>query len=748
MNDRLTMVWGRVLVLAALVLTAGASTVAAQAGALTSLTVAGLSPVFSPNQTQYTLPKTSACSVNVSATLANPVHRLYIASGETASGATRSVWVCGSTSKISIVIYAGWTEVGRYTITLVDAPPPPPPAPVTYVSALTTANLSPIFSPMTTEYMIPRTSACSVPVSATLTDPTLKLFVGGSQVSSGATTNAWVCNGRTKIDVVVYQVWTEKARYTITLVDAPMPTPTPTPAPTPTSTPTPAPGWEPTPEPSAIPSFANFPLPAAVPVDKFTAERLLSQATFGATHPEMAAVQAKGVERWIAEQLQIPAGGLADGLDNNQVRAHMFLKLANGQDQLRQRMAFALSQTVAVSTNKLVNGYELIPWVRLLENHAFGNYKTILREATLSPSMGKFLDLANSVGTGGNAPNENYPRELLQLFGIGLFKLKMDGSYDMPAGQLVPTYTQDTVREFARALSGWTYPTQPNHQPVSHNPEYFIGLMEPRPARHDAGAKTLLNGTVLPAGQSVTKDLNDVIDNVFNHPNVAPFVATRLIRSLVTSNPSPAYIERVANVFADNGDGVRGDLKAVLIAILTDADAALPGAADGRLRDPILHVIGLARALGIQIANTNQFMYIFATLGQQVLSPTTVFSFYSPLAPLPGDPTKFGPEFQIYSPALAVQRANFIYALLNGGFSSSFNLNLAPFTALAADPAALVEHVNQTLLFGRMSPELRQLLTSLAQATTSLQQRAFGTVFLTAISSEFMVHTGHSYFPN
>jgi uncharacterized protein (DUF1800 family) len=741
------MVWDRtrrMLVLAAVVLLAGAPMAAAQTGALTSLTVAGLSPAFSTNQTQYTIPKTSACSVNVSATLANPAHKLYIASAETASGATRSAWVCGSSNKISVVIYAGWTEVGRYTITLVDAPPPPPPAPVTYLTALSAANLSPMFSPATTQYTIPRTSACSVPVSATLTDASHKLFVGGNQIASGATTNAWVCDGRTKIDVVVYQVWTERARYTITLVDAPMPTPTPTPTPTPnpTPTPTPAPTWEPAPEPSLIPSFANDPLPAAMPVDKYTAERLLSQATFGATHAELAAVQTKGVERWIAEQLQIPAGGMADGLDSNQVRVQMFHKLANGQDQLRQRMAFALSQTIAVSTNKLVNGYELIPWVRLLENHAFGNYKTLLREATLSPSMGKFLDLANSVGTGGNAPNENYPRELLQLFSIGLFKLKMDGSYDMPNGQLVPTYTQDTVREFARALSGWTYPTQPNYQPASHNPEYFIGLMEPRPSRHDAGSKTLLNGVVLPAGQSVTKDLNDVIDNVFNHPNVAPFVATRLIRSLVTSNPSSAYIERVANVFADNGNGVRGDLKAVMMAILTDDEAALPGASDGRLRDPILHVIGLARALGIQFNNANQFMYVLATLGQQVLSPTTVFSFYSPLAPLPGDPTKFGPEFQIYTPALAVQRANFVWALLSGGFSSSFSLNLAPYTALAADPAALVEHVNQQLLFGRMSIELRQLLTSLAQSTSDHQQRAFGTLYLTAISSEFLVHTG------
>lgn len=617
------------------------------------------------------------------------------------------------------------------------------------LSALNVAGLSPAFSPTQTAYTIPRTTACSVNVSATLTDPSHRLYIASSLTASGATRSAWVCDGRTKIDIVIYQVWTEKGRYTITLVDAPT-TPTPPPPPPPSTTPPPPtpPTWEPAPEPSPVPSFFNELLPAPMPVDVMTAQRLLSQATFGATHADVTAVQGKGIERWFAEQLQIPAGGIADGLDNNQVRAAVFLKMATGQDQLRQRMAFALGQTLAVSTNKLVNGYELIPWVRLLENHAFGNYRTLLREVTLSPSMGKFLDLANSVGVNGSAPNENYPRELLQLFGIGLFKLKMDGSFDTPAGQLVPTYDQTTVREFARALSGWTYPTRPNYQPASQNPEYFVGLMEPRPARHDAGSKTLLNGVVLPAGQSVTKDLNDVIDNVFNHPNVPPFVATRLIRSLVTSNPSSAYIQRVANVFANNGNGVRGDLRAVLLAILTDQEAAMTGASDGRLRDPILHVIGLARALGVQIANPNQFLYVFATLGQQVLSPTTVFSFYSPLAPLPGDPTKFGPEFQIYTPALAVQRANFVYALLNGGFSSSFHLDLTPYTAMASDPPALVEHVNQKLLFGRMSSELRQLLTSQAYGTSDHKQRALGTLYLTAISSEFLVHTGHIFLPN
>lgn len=480
-----------------------------------------------------------------------------------------------------------------------------------------------------------------------------------------------------------------------------------------------------------------------MPTDAVTAERLLQQATFGPTAAEFAAVKTKGVVRWLAEQFRIPVSGVPDGLNNNQLRDQMFLKMANGQDQLRQRMAFALGQTLVVSTNKLVNGYEVIPFVRLLENHAFGNYRSLLRDMTISPSMGKYLDLANSVGSGGLAPNENYPRELMQLFSIGLYKLKMDGTYELDAqGQLIPTYNQTILKDVARALSGWTFPTQPGFTPASRNPDYFVGVMEPRPTRHDAGAKTLFNGITIPAGQTVTKDMEDIIDALFNHPNTAPFVATRLIRSLVTSNPTSAYIQRVATVFANNGAGIRGDLQAVLTAILTDPDAALPGVNDGRLRDPILHVIGVARALGLQVANPNQFMYVLTQLGQGVLSPTTVFSFYSPLAPLPGDPSKFGPEFQIYTPALSVQRANFIYGILNSQFSSSFPVNLAPYTALAGNPAALVEQVNQVLLFGRMSPELRQVLLTAAQATSDLKQRALGTLYLTAISSEFVVHFG------
>ena len=493
--------------------------------------------------------------------------------------------------------------------------------------------------------------------------------------------------------------------------------------------------------PSPVPVFAD-PLPAPSPVSAQVSQRLLRQATFGPTPAEMAAVQANGVDYWLTQQFQLPQSQMADGLDSNGVRAKLFLNMATGADQLRQRVMFALSQTLVVSANKNVNGYELIPWVRLLSNHAFGNYRTLLREVTLSPAMGKFLDLANSTGGMSTvAPNENYPRELLQLFSIGIWKLKQDGTFMTTAGQPVPAYNQTTVTEVARALSGWTYPSVPGAQYRSHNPAHFEGLMEPRPANHDRGAKTIL-GTTIPANQSVTDDLETVLDIIFAHPNVPPFVATRLIRSLVTSNPTSAYITRVADKFVDNGQGVRGDLKAVVTAVLTDPDADLPELTDGRLLDPVLHVIGLGRALGAQFGDPNQFMYVLGNLGQAPLNPASVFSFYSPLAPLPGDPTLFGPEFMVYPPALAVHRANFTYGLLGGQFGSSFKVDLAPFVAAAANPPALVELVNQRLLQGSMSPELFALLVSSAQAISDPAQRAFGALYLAAISSEFMVHTG------
>ena len=485
------------------------------------------------------------------------------------------------------------------------------------------------------------------------------------------------------------------------------------------------------------------------PDDIRTATHFLENATFGPTGPDVSDVLIRSREGWLAHQFSIPESQMPDGLDTNQVRAQLYLNMANGHDQLRQRMMFALSQIIVVSANKVGSGPELIPWVRLLSRNAFGNYRTLMTEVTLSPTMGKFLDMAYSrKASSTSSPNENYARELLQLFTIGLWELNQDGSLKRDANnQPIPTYNQATIAEFSRALTGWTFPTQPGVAPATSNPPYFVGNMEPRETRHDTGAKTLLRGVVIPANQTATADLHAALDNIFHHPNVGPFIATRLIRSLVTSNPSPAYIERVANAFADNGSGVRGDLKAVLAAVLTDPEALRFSTSDsGRLKDPLLHVIGLGRALGARVTDPHAFMYVYSNLTQRVLTPATVFSFYSPLASLPGNGTLYGPEFQIYPPALAVQRANFVYSILNGSFGAAFAVDLTPYMNVAANPAALIEMVDHRLMFGRMSAQLRQILltTTSAISASNTRQRALGALYLAAISSEYTVSSDNN----
>lgn len=744
--------------LPALGLLLGGTAHAAATGKLTALTVPNLSPAFDPNIKNYTVPKVAgSCGVSITATAQglDSKSQFYIANNPAKNGQTVNAYICNATGKAEIVIYQNWAEKGRYTITAVDAAPPPPPVPPVSgkLTSLNIAGLSPAFDPNVTQYTLPQPANCAAPVTATVSaqdaaNPNLKLYISSNPASSGGTLNAWLCDGKTQIDVVIYDVWNEVGHYTITSTGQMAQGGGSDPGTgsgsgsgsgsgggsgTPATEANPSPS--PAPQPPALPA-------SMIPASKADAVRFLGQASFGPTSASVATVQAEGLKYWMAQQANLPETALPDGLNANEVVTQTFYNMANGPDQLRQRMIYALSQILVVSINKNVNGEELIPWVRLLSKHAFGNYRALLRDVTLSPTMGKYLDLANSMkASASTSPNENYAREVMQLFSIGLKQLNPDGSLKLDGqGQPIPTYDQNTLREVARALTGWTYPTAPGNTPQNNNWEYFVGLMEPRPANHDTGSKTLLNGTVIPAGQTVTQDLEAVIDNLFNHPNTAPFVATRLIRGLVTSNPSPGYIQRVAEVFQDNGQGVRGDLWAVLTAILTDSEATQPVSLDaGHLKDPMLHVVGLGRALGMQFNDPNMYAYVFRNLGNLVLSPNTVFSFYSPLAPLPGHPGMSGPEFQIYGPGLSIQRANFIYQILTGQLGSSLAFDLSPFVAVAGNSANLAEKINQALFFGQMSNELRNILVALGNTAPDNQSRALGALYLAAISSEYAV---------
>ena len=488
----------------------------------------------------------------------------------------------------------------------------------------------------------------------------------------------------------------------------------------------------PTPPPSP-----SSPLGAQPAVDPATvaAARLLEHATFGPTLSDIAKVKTMGETAWLAQQFELPASALPVAADINVLRANWFNNMAGGQDQLRQRMIFALSQLFVVSADKNPYANEMQPWLAALSANAFGNFNTLLREMTLNPSMGKYLDLANSKAP---APNENYAREVLQLFTIGPVMLNQDGSVQTDRnGEPIPSYDQARIADISRALSGWTYA---GASTAGANWEKFTGPLQPRERLHDKGSKTLLQGVVLPAGQTTVQDFDAVMENLFNHPNLPPFIATRLIRAFTTSNPSPAYIERVADVFA-SGPAGRGDLKAALAAVLTDAEARLesPGAGRGKLKDPMLHTLSLFRALDASVIDPTNAFWEYSQLGQKLLNAPSVFNFYSPMTGLPGTPGKFGPEFQVYAPAQAVARANFLYRFLSGEYKGMVAINIAPYVTVAGDVTALMNLVDARLLQGRMSPAARSAIAGSVSATTDKTQRALTALYLTAISAEFAV---------
>lgn len=469
------------------------------------------------------------------------------------------------------------------------------------------------------------------------------------------------------------------------------------------------------------------------------AARLLEQAAFGPTPGAIQQVNSLGVNGWIDAQLSMPETAIPNpgGMNVSAVRQGQMARMSSAPDQLRQRAIFALSQIVTVSFNKNIYPDQMVPYLQLLSRNAFGNYRTLLGELTLSTPMGKYLDMANSArpGVAGGA-NENYARELMQLFTIGLVALNEDGSPKLDSqGRPIPTYDQATLQQVALALTGWTYPG-PNA--TGQNWENFSGPMVARPLLHDPGPKTFL-GCSLPAGRTPQQDVDATLDCVFNHPNTPPFISLRLIRNLVTSNPSPAYVQRVTAVFKNNGSGVRGDLRAVLRAILTDAEARndSPGAAFGRLKDPLPHAIAVLRAVGGSMSPSSGLSYLFGQMGQSPLTPNTVFGYYAALYRIPGTSTA-GPEFQIYSPGESVMRHNLMYHLLTqpGG---DFTADWSPFVAVAGDIPALIDKVDQTFLYGRMPQAMRQSLATAIAAQPDNNARAQVALLLTLASGPYAV---------
>ncbi|MCC7373752.1 MAG: DUF1800 family protein [Verrucomicrobiales bacterium] len=465
------------------------------------------------------------------------------------------------------------------------------------------------------------------------------------------------------------------------------------------------------------------------------AARIAEQTSFGPNDALLAQIQQLGLNNYLAQQFALPATVIPVPADNSvgTLQQWQLYTFSTAPDQLRQRVIYALSQIIVVSANKNIYADAMLPWMNALSHHAFGNYRDLLRDVTKSSSMGKYLDLANSTkpGVGGGA-NENYPRELMQLFSLGLYQLNIDGSRALDGnGQPIAVYTQADVAQLALALTGWVY-AQP---PGGYAYEWHGAPMVANQANHDLGAKNVL-GQTIPPGQTVEADLESVLNILMNHPNIAPFIATRLIRSLVMSNPSGAYIQRVAEVF----QSTQGDLQATLTAIFTDSEARNDTATTtgGRLKEPILATCGFLRALNGHWNNPNLEVYLFEYLAQSPLNAPSVFSWFSPLYRVPKG-TLFGPEFQIYTPMEATLRGNLFYYFINNPSSGDYTLNLAPFQALGNDLPALVELVNQKLLYGRMPAAMKQAIADAAAPGYDANTRVVTVLYLTALSGQYAV---------
>ena len=541
----------------------------------------------------------------------------------------------------------------------------------------------------------------------------------------------------------------------------------------------------------------TFTAPATAPavsLDTATATdaaRFLTQATFGPKKSEIDALTGQSLDAWITTQMALPFtshrtatttdrttyGGSNSITNWNAVhppnrQSAWFKTVLTAPDQLRQRVAFALSQILVVSDISLGDDSRTEPlaaYYDILGNGAFGNFRTLLETITLNPMMAEYLSsLRNakatfsSTGAVLTTPDENFAREVMQLFTIGLNLLQPDGTLQLGADGLpIPTYNQTTITEFAKIFTGWGYPSTNLTQFRNASTNYFspLGLF---PDFHEPGAKNLspVLTTAIPANLGGTEDLKRALDALFNHQNTGPFISRQLIQRLVTSNPSPGYIYRVAQKFANNGSGVRGDLGAVVRAIYTDYEAHSPdviaNVTFGKLKEPLLRLTALFRTFnassrtgrfagyqytidGVPITSTtpnpnDQSRVIFnggltttgiqSSLAQAALRSPTVFNFYSPDYVLPGELAKAGlvaPEFQItddiYSINVPNTLRNFITAnntATTVAGNATLVIDLTYEQTLAGNPAALIDHLAAVLTANSMTPPAR------ARAVTAL----------------------------
>ncbi len=511
-----------------------------------------------------------------------------------------------------------------------------------------------------------------------------------------------------------------------------------------------------------------------------TAARLLDQATFGPTLTDINHVQSVGVSGYLTEQFTMPTTVLPAITTppptlcaTNTIpceQSEWWKVMLTGQDQLRQRVAFALSEIFVVSTNS-VNAQSVVTFQNTLANDAFGNFYTIMQDVSLSPAMGGYLNMLNSakpgvVGGVAQIANENYARELMQLFTTGIDMLNQDGTLQLDgSGNTIPVYTEAQVQAFARAYTGWTYGNVSGTGAATKFPQSanYTVPMTYYDAQHDMTAKVLLNGTTLPVGQSSVQDLQGALTNIFNHQNVGPFICRQLIQHMVASNPSAAYVARVSAVFANNGSGVRGDMKAVINAILTDADARAgdtsPNFDGGHLREPMLYITDVMRGLGytnndatagndvIANASYNTVSNYTTNLAEKPYTSGSVFNFFPPNYVIPGT-TLNAPEFGQENTASAVLRLTLANSLVYNGISG-FTVDLSATSALgmtasatgnaATDSGNLVDSLGIIFMHGQMPAQMRTDIVNHVQTLTNIPERVRVATYLVITSSFYKI---------
>jgi hypothetical protein len=442
----------------------------------------------------------------------------------------------------------------------------------------------------------------------------------------------------------------------------------------------------------------------ATPVSYDAASRFATQAAMGTRPDVVQSIQTLGFDGWITQQFQQPpiAFSPAHGAMTQLIR-----NAVQGSSLLRQRLALAWQSFVVPHNDDFdPSSYN---FEETLERDSSGNFRQMLTDITADPNITSFLNLAgNAAATDPIVqPNQNFAREVMQLFSMGPVMLNDDGSVQLDSsGAQIPSYTQDTVINLTRALTGWNYPTPVNLDETAWGIDFSIPLTDVESA-HDQGAKLLFGTVILPAGQTAIQDRQMALDAIFNHPNVPPFISHLLIQRLVTSNPSPAYVQRISHVFEDNGSGVRGDLTAVVRAILLDPEARLgdttPSVNDGFLQEPFLWQVSIMSILN-DPGSDDEIDYTGENFGETLWYAPTVFGFFSPSSAIPGT-TTVSPEFGVLNNISIVQKTDFLWQIMTlqaGGYTTDYVPSSWLFQNFTTVPAML-SALNHLVYHGQMS---------------------------------------------